>query len=74
MPDEGIEHIIKRKLQATNLSQQTREYFVGDAFAVDQHTVTIKDNQVNFGAQLSRPGRFFFGDGSRQRNHRRQVG
>ena len=60
--------LIRRK--AADFLEYRRKHFVGNALAVDEHTVTIENDEVEGFAQSGRPGRIFFRDRRRQRDHR----
>ena len=56
MTDKDIEHLFEGKLQPAFLVENAGKDFVGDALAVDEHAVTIEDQQIE---AIAHPGLFF---------------
>ena len=50
MTDKDVEHLFEAEAQAADLVERAREYFVGDALAVDEHAVTIENDQIEAAA------------------------
>ena len=62
MTDKGVKHVFEGEFQATDFIQYLGEHFIGDAFAIDQYAIAVKNDQVERLAQLDRARGIFFGD------------